>query len=198
MTRRAPTLLLAVGLSVACGPTPSPPLHDPPAVSLDQATGESVTGSIAGEAFAAADVRFRVRSGAEPHVDLWLADAPIDRCGLALPRSGTRVWLRWPARTTLEPGRFESGADASVLEAHYERAVGRAFVESHRANAIVEITHVTAERIEGRLRACFGDASESCVGGAFVAPRCLSRVDGRALREPPGLADDALEPRSPP
>ena len=180
-------------LIVSCGRA-SPAMRDPPTVSLDGASSAHVTGAIDGSPFEAADVRFHVRHGQGEHVDLWLADASIERCGLALPRTGTRVWLRWPGRTSIEVGTFETGA--STLEAHYERAALRDFVESHRANAIVEITRVTSELVEGRLRACFGDEHASCVGGRFVATSCLSRVDGRAIREPPGLADDALEPRS--
>jgi hypothetical protein len=185
--------LVAMALVVGCARA-EPAAHAPRPVAIDEASGETVSGTIAGEAFTTADVRFRVRSGAQPHVDLWLADTPIDRCGLALPRTGSRVWLRFADRTTLEPGLYAQRA--STVEAHYERAIDRRFVQSSHANAAVEITRVTAEVIEGRVRACFGDASESCIGGRFVASPCLSRVDGRSLREPPGLADDALDPRS--
>ncbi|MFO0684518.1 MAG: hypothetical protein U0234_20860 [Sandaracinus sp.] len=199
--RHAGALVL---LLAACeAPPPPPAMPDAAAASLDQATTDRVEGTIAGEAFAALDVRFRARDGAVPRIDLWLADAAIERCGLALPRSGTRVWLRFPGVTTLARGRYaQTDEPSSPLTAHYERFVGRHgaepdWAEVHRARAEVEITRASATAIEGRLRACFADSEQSCVGGRFVARPCYSRVDGRALREPPGLVDEALEPRSP-
>lgn len=202
MTRRA-TLALVLVLAACESPAPPAPLPAADAASLDQASADRVEGTIAGEPFAAVDVRFRARGGEVPRVDLWLADATIERCGLALPRTGTRVWARFPGVTALARGHYVQTEDeSSPLSAHYERFVGRHgaepdWAEVHRARTEIEITRASATVIEGRLRACFADASQSCVGGHFVARPCLSRVDGRALREPPGLVDEALEPRSP-
>lgn len=188
-------------LLVACGAAPDapPPLPDAASVAIDQAVTDHVEGTIAGQPFTALDVRFRIRDGAAARVDLWLADAAIERCGLAQPRSGTRVWLRFADVTSLAPGSYvQNGAEDDVVEAHYERAVGRRFEEIHRARTEVEIVSASVTAITGRVRTCFADAAGSCVGGHFRATPCWSRVDGRTLREPPGLDDHALEPRGTP
>jgi hypothetical protein len=39
-------------------------------------------------------------------------------------------------------------------------------------------------------------ANRNCVRGRFDARPCFSRIDGRTAREPPGLVDEALEPRA--
>lgn len=88
------------------------------------------------------------------------------------------------------------GAPPSTFEVHYERPTADGLRAVHRGLGRIEITRRLEDgRLEGRLRICFADAGHSCVGGSFVAAPCLSRIDGRALREPPGLADEALEPR---
>ncbi len=198
------SLSVALVLSACQAPAAPPPMPDADSAAIDGATADHVEGTIDGAPFAALDVRFRVRDGEVPRVDLWLADAAIERCGLALPRTGTRVWVRFAGVTTLAPGHFvQTDDEGSPITAHYERFVGRHgaerdWAEVHRGRTEVEITRASATAIEGRLHACFADAARSCVAGRFVATPCLSRVDGRALREPPGLVDEALEPRRAP
>lgn len=202
MTPPYPTrVAAAIGvLALACAepaPPAAPPLPSADAVTLAE-VGGIVTGAIAGEPFEAQDARFRVVTYAgRERVDLLFADRAIERCGLPIARQEARVWLRIPGVTALVPGELallgEPDEDAP-LELHYERPGAHGFVEAHRGVARLEITRASTARVEGRLHACFADAAESCVSGAFVATPCQSRIDGRALREPPGLADEALEP----
>lgn len=170
-------------------------------VSLDELEEGEITGTIGGAPFSARDVRFRVTSfpGRE-RVDLWIADRPIERCGLPLLREQTLVWARFPGRTELTPGSYElvGGEHEGGLEVHYERPGEKRSTEAvHRGLARIEITSASARQVTGRLRICFADEAGSCVGGSFEATPCLSRIDGRAAREPPGLVDEALEPPRP-
>lgn len=200
MTRTHRALVVAI-LVVGCGAPPAapPPLPEAGSVSLEGVEGP-IAGRLGGEAFEAADARFRgVTHPGRERVDLLFDEQPIARCGLPLSHAGTRLWLRVPGVTSLEVGEHalldEDARHAEgAIEVHYERAEGRGWAEAHRAVARLEITSAGPERVEGRLHVCFADAAGSCVAGSFRASPCRSRIDGRALREPPGLVDEALEP----
>lgn len=175
----------------------APPI-DLPAMSeveLDDASGNPVSGTIASEDFEAVDVRYRVveRAGRE-RVDFFFSDRPIERCGLPIAREGRLVWLRAPDTTSLTPATFGTDQDERGLSVHYEVPVERGYESVGRGSGRLRLTGLENERLEGRMTACFADASSSCVRGAFHAYPCYSRIDGRALREAPGLSDDALEP----
>jgi hypothetical protein len=178
---------------VACEEPPPPPLPEP--VSLDDVGDAPAAGSIDGAPWELEDARFRIerREGRE-RVDLFLWDRPVERCGLPIARAGTHVWLRVPGRTELEVGELATGDGDDALSAHYERLEGDTLVTAHRATARLRIEAVEPRRVRGRLRACFADEERSCVEGTFDAAPCWSRVDGRAIREPPGLTDEALDP----
>ncbi len=202
MSMRRAALLSFGLLALACGddaPPAPPPLPDASRVALDDVDGP-VEGQVDGRAFRALDARFRVVTfpGRE-RVDLFFADRAIARCGLSVARDETRVWLRMPGVTSIALGELallaapEADAPAS-FEIHYERPIAGGYAEAHRGVARLEITSASAAQVDGRMRVCFAGADDSCVGGAFHATPCQSRIDGRALREPPGLADEALEP----
>lgn len=197
--RRAAIAAFALAWIAGCGEPPAPPpMPEPSSVELESLGEGAIAGTIGGEAFSAADVRFRVTSfpGRE-RVDLWIADRPIERCGLPVQREHTLVWARFAGRTELAAGTYElaGGEGEDELEVHYERpGEGRSIDAVHRGRARIEITEASPARLAGRLRICFADEARSCVGGSFEATPCLSRIDGRAVREPPGLVDEALEP----
>jgi hypothetical protein len=204
VSARLRRVLLAWLGACACAcdapPEAPPSLPDIGAVDLGGVTGP-LEGTIDGHSFHVIDARFRVVTFAgRERVDLLFADQQIERCGLPLARAQTRVWLRVPGTTSLSVGeltRLDQESDA--LEVHYERpgaarSDGRGFTEAHRAIARLEIESASSELVTGRLHACFADVARSCVAGSFRATPCRGRVDGRALREAPGLDDQALEP----
>lgn len=180
------TRYLALWMAVSCA-EPPPPMPDPSRVSLE-GIPRSVRGSIDGERFAAAAPRFVVveREGRE-RVDLLFADRRIERCGLPVRRSDRRVWIRFAGQTSLAPGTYDE------LDVHYEIPAERGFRAEHRGLGRLEIRAAGAGSIEGAMHVCFADAAQSCVAGSFRATRCISRIDGRALREGPGLSDEAIE-----
>lgn len=194
---RASTTILSLAALLACeAPAPLHPLPEPDEASLARAGDGPVSGAIAGEEFAAIDVRMRVVEGAgRARVDLLFSDRPIERCGLPIVRSERLVWLRLSGRTSLEVETLARTEAEQPFELHYEVPAGEGGLRSeHRGLATLAVDRVAPDRIEGRLRACFADAERSCVGGRFVARPCLSRINGRMAREPPGLVDEALEP----
>lgn len=181
---------------IACDAEPADaPMPDPAHARIDEAGEGPVQGRIAGEPWQLSDARFRVerREGRE-RVDLLLWDRPIERCGLSIEREGTALWLRFLGRIELEPGELARGADGGPFEVHYEVPHERGFTSVHRGVGEVRIDAVEERSVRGRLRVCFADPEQSCVGGTFDAAPCWSRIDGRTLREPPGLRDEALEP----
>lgn len=189
--------VLLAGVLAGCTPeAPPAPMPDPASVRLDEVPRGAVRGSIGGVSFSTRDARFRVvtRAGRR-RVDLFFADRPIERCGLPMGREDVRVWLRFSGRTSLEPGTYAlEGEDGAAFDVHYERPRAEGgFDGVHRGVANVELEEVTGQRIRGVARVCFADAEQSCVAGRFDARPCRSRIDGRALREPPGLSDEALE-----
>jgi hypothetical protein len=202
-------------------PVAEPPLPSAESVALEGVGEGAVAGTIDGEPFSAVDARFRVVTyeGRE-RVELLFADRAIERCGLPMDRPETLVWARFPGRSHLDPGRYEllgeepaeGAAEGGVETAqpsfsvHWERPVGEGLEHEiragHRGVARIEIEQAdalaTTGRLRGRLHVCFAPergGEPECVAGRFDAAPCWSRIDGRTLREPPGLDDDALVPR---
>lgn len=204
--RRALHRFARAALSLACASSlgacgEEPPSIDLPAMSevdLDAATGDRVSGTIASEDFEAVDVRYRVveRAGRE-RIDLLFSERRIERCGLPIEREGRLVWLRVSGVTSLAPATFATDADEHALSVHYEVPIDGGYHSVGRGSGRVELVRLENERLVGRVAVCFADASSSCVRGSFHAYPCYSRIDGRAIREAPGLADEALEPPDP-
>ncbi len=133
-----------------------------------------------------------------------LSDAPLAEGGegTAAPSTaaegtaaeGTAAQAEAPANGDTQAA---AGSAEHPMEVHWERPVGEGLDytihHQHRGVARVEIETVSPTSIVGRARICF--AGDECVAGRFVAAPCWSRIEGRALRESPGLDDGALEPR---
>lgn len=192
-TRNKLSAVLGLVLSACANVEPTAPMPEASEVSLEGVGEESVRGTIAGEPFEAVDQRFQVvtREGRE-RIDLLFADRRIERCGLPTKRVDRRAWIRFPD-LALAPGQYERLTDEGAFEVHYEvPAEHSQFDTSYRGIGRVEVRTV-GTTIDGILRVCFADAERSCIAGSFHATPCLSRIDGRALREAPGLSDEALE-----
>ncbi len=199
--RRRLLLMALLALSIL-GCEESGPTAELPSMSevdLAQATGDRVSGALASEAFEAVDVRYRVvdRGGRE-QLDLLFSEERIERCGLPVERPGRLVWARIPGVTVPEPATYATDAEEHTLSVHYEAPLEeRGYDTVGRGSGRLEFIRLEDERLEGRVAICFADPSSSCVRGEFVAYPCYSRIDGRALRESPGLADEALLPPEP-
>lgn len=167
-----------------------------------------------------------VRYEGRERVDLMFSDRAIERCGLPIDRPETLVWLRFAGEGALAPGTYRSvneegdeveGAATAPpvhsLSVHWERPVGEGLEHVIRASdrgvGVVEIETATSQHVRGSVHVCFATdaeggeppsrdegASPNCVRGRFDARPCFSRIDGRTAREPPGLVDEALEPRA--
>lgn len=179
-------------LCAACGGELAvPPLPEPVEIRDGD---QRAAGSIAGQLWQVGDARFRIvtRDGRQ-RVDLLFWDAPIERCGLPLEREGTLVWVRFAGRTELPEGEYRLESERGEFEVHYELPGEDGIREEHRGVAHVRVDASESRSIRGRLSVCFADVERSCVEGSFDARPCESRIDGRAIREPPGLIDEALE-----
>lgn len=208
---------LALVVLAACETPPQAPMPDVAELSLEDAP-ETLGGTIDGEPFEVRDARVRVvRYAGREHVDLLLSDRPIERCGLPMERPETLVWLRFEGEEALARGRYAAGGDETLGDAlaaqlgeaavdrtvtvHWERPIGEGHTRDVHAGGrgvgLVQLEPFSPTRVRGRLHVCFADArGPQCVRGRFDASPCLSRIDGRTAREPPGLIDEALEPRA--
>ncbi len=161
------------------------------------AAGHVAKGKLGGRSWTLRDARFRILDRPRRrYVDLLLSDAHIERCGLPIEREGALVWLRFEDRKALDPGETEIADASSKVRMHYEISAGAKLQSAHRGRGRVRIDASDQRQVSGRLALCFADADHSCIRGDFTARPCLSRIDGRALREPPGLVDEALDPQS--
>jgi hypothetical protein len=163
-------------------------------VALEGVAGR-VRGRLGGRRFRIADARFRIVDGeGRRRVDLLLADHRLRQCGLPIVRANTAIlWARFADRLALPRALYVLDRRGGPFEVHYERPFGRGMHALHRGVGRIRIERADAETIAGTLSVCFADTGVSCAAGAFEARPCVSRIDGRAIREPPGLSDDALE-----
>ncbi len=162
-------------------------------VALDDVSGR-IRGRLGGRWFQLADARFRVvEDERRRRVDLFFADRRLEQCGLPIVRRNTAIlWARFAERVELAPALYVRDRRGGPFEVHYERPLARGVHALHRGVANVRIESADRERIAGMLSVCFA-GGRNCAAGAFEARPCVSRIDGRAIREPPGLSDEALE-----
>lgn len=212
---RACAGFLGVGLGlgvVGCGGDEAPvaPLQKAASdLSLDGLEAP-VSGTLAGEAFAADSAWYRVkRFPGRERVDLYFDSPAPERCGLPVRRETRRVWLRFPGKSALDPGELRAATDVhgkgderpegTALTVHYELGTrGHKWVGRSGGVVAVAIDEVEPRAISGRLNVCFDDGEQSCVAGAFRAPECFTRIDGRVFREGVGLLSGAAPPAPPP
>jgi len=189
---RQPLALCVLALFACDGPSPGsgPGTEELADLDLDGAT-EVVAGTLAGDAFEAADAYYRVfRRGASERVDLVFAEVAQDDCGLPLPREGRRVFVRFDGLTDLPEGETEVDREGDGdVSLHYERQIEGRWVGVGEGIARLAIDRVGRSRAVGRMHVCFDDGQGSCVSGAFTARFCASRLDGYLPREGTGTSD---------
>ncbi len=146
---------------------------------LEDIPTTAVSGTVAGRAFHAADVRVRIITmpGRE-RVDVLLSETAIKRCGLPLATEDRRVWLRWPGKPVLDGTavRSELGAKGP-LSAHYELIVDKQWMGHGGGAALLSLQDAGFGKYKGALWVCFDDAQRSCVAGSFEARACRSELD---------------------
>ena len=182
--RRSLAPLAALVPLVACSADPPPASYEPKPVptAADSIREAAVSGTIHGQPFSLAEARVYVdqRPGHEKTDVVLSAAATPEHCGDLGPLHATTVWLRrngpqGPANETvhLAPG------DESLWDVHYEVFDdGRWTGNGHSAALIAIDGH------EGRVAACFGDATGSCVEGNFSAVWCPIRIDSLVRGSP--------------
>lgn len=180
---------------LGCGKKPDPAENAEPRAaptSADAIPTGPVAGRIAGKPFALKGARYTtdVRPGHE-HTDIVLADTETrDPCGDLGPGHATSVWLRWtgsgfPPEGVARIGPKQPGA----WEAHYEGYDSGKWTGNGNSSMLLSLRSTRADRkLEGDVSACFGDGSDSCVAGNFVARFCPVRMDA------PVRGASALEP----
>ena len=138
-----------------------------------------VAGELRGASFTSVDARFRVeRAEGRQRVDLYFADAAIERCGLPIIREQPLVWLRVPKTIELAPGEMRVDVGASEpFSVHYQIPADEGWGSVGGGAALLVIESFGAEAIDGRLHACFDDGEQSCVRGHFHATPCVSELD---------------------
>lgn len=196
---RSPVALAAVALLVAgCEEPPAPkaPLEATAASLSVEGLSVAPAGPLDGKRFEAKSAHYRVtRYPGRHRIDLYFDDPEPESCGLPLPRSGRRVFLRFPELQRFEVGEWsvEVDADEPPLEVHYEVGDTREWYGRAGGVAVLAIDEVEDRAVAGRLNVCFDDGQQSCVKGAFRAEECITRVDGQAVREGIGLLEPVPE-----
>lgn len=167
---------------------PSAPFETTPADLSVEGLSDPVSGELAGEAFAAVDVRMRVEKHVGRHrIDLFFSDTEFDDCALPLAREGRRAFLRFGGVTELEVGTLSGASgDEGSASVHYEipsdsrdsgyRGVGGGAFR-------LEVDSVEQDIVAGRINVCFDDGQGSCLSGSFTARPCRGPIDGLAVRE---------------
>lgn len=173
---------------------------DPGTLHVRDIPNAKVSGTLRGEPFTAKQARFRVeRMEGRQRVDVYLADAPLERCGVPIDRHVRRIWLRFDGVTELGPGiyRVHAGSDRPQPSIHYEVPVDFEWVGWRGGAALVLLDSVDADTVRGRLDVVFDDEAASRVQGRFAASSCIGALDVDNPVNGAGLLDPGRLPRAP-
>jgi hypothetical protein len=168
---------------LGCQPKATEQKYDPAPVPTNAATipVATVSGTLLGEPFALHTARYTVdRRPRYEKVEIQLLAAKLeDPCQGIGDDHHAAVWLRRnsPSDLEAETVRFGPG-DATPWEAHYEMFQDGDWLGNGNANLILELAEPAPDlKLRGDMYACFGDRTQSCVSGRFVAVYCPIRVD---------------------
>lgn len=176
--------VILAGIFPACGHTTPAyvPSQASPAMTLSTIPPLPVSGTVGGRRFTTHDTWYRViRKAGRERIDLYLSEGRSTRlCAESDPETARHVWVRFPQWQRFAPGeyRVDPGAAHATMSVHYE-----ASSEEHRwdgngqASAVVSIDAASGDSVTGRLRACWGDESHSCVEGSFRAIECRPETE---------------------
>ncbi len=176
-------LATALVLSVGCR---EPEAHTyAPRERAESMTPESlarspVSGHLGGRPFTQRTAWYRVvRRPGHARLDLVVSEGTPSRlCAVPTPAGARQVLVRYDGTTALTPGPLRADPSPTApFRVFYERPAEHGFEGVGGASALVVIDAIEANVIVGRLRACFPDATGSCVGGAFRAEECRDELD---------------------
>lgn len=139
-----------------------------------------VSGHLAGTPFTMRSAWYRVvRRPGHARLDLVVSEgAPSRLCARPTPADARQVVVRHEGTTALTPGPLRADPSPSApFRVFYEHPGEHGFEGVGGASALVVIDAIEANVLLGRLRACFPDATGSCVGGAFRAEECRDELD---------------------
>jgi hypothetical protein len=184
MRARAHSLVLPlVSVALGCQPAAPEERYVPAEVPTSAATisVEDVSGTILGRPFALQTARYIVDR--RPHyekIEIQLLTSKLDKvCDDTGANHDTTVWLRrkGPGEPKAETIRF-GPEDPSSWQAHYEIYDDGKWSGSSNAAVMLDLAEPAPDlKLTGELYACFGDRTQSCVTGRFVAVYCPIRID---------------------
>jgi hypothetical protein len=202
---RAALAPLAVGACLAgCQPKAADKDQAPAPVPTSAATipVETVSGTLLGKPFALQTARYVIdRRPRYEKVEIQLLAAKLEKpCESSDTNHDPAVWLRRGGGKELEAETVRFGPDDSTpWEAHYELFEGKDWRGNGTANVILELHEPAPDmKLAGELYACFGDSTQSCVSGRFVAVYCPIRIDALvrgtdSMERPPQRTGKALK-----
>jgi hypothetical protein len=178
-------VLLAAVACASLAACHRPPPRRPPAMrsqamDLSAVPPTPVAGSLRGEAFRTVEAWYRVvRMPGRERVDLIFSEGRAGRlCAESAPELARHVWVRFPGVTQLAPGAQRIDPPAQTpFSVHYEWAEHDKWAGHGGGSAAIAIESVSPGTLVGRAKICFGDATQSCVAGAFRAEECRSELD---------------------
>lgn len=171
-----------LGAVASCGHAEAtrPPSETSASMNVAAIPPSPVSGTIDGQRFAMQEAWYRVvRKAGRERIDIIISEGHHARlCAESIPEMARHVWVRFPHWQHFAPGeyRVDPGTDAP-LSVHYEVPAEHVWAGRGVASAVVSIESSTSDSVTGRIRACFGDATQSCVTGAFHAVECRNELE---------------------
>lgn len=158
-----------------------PPAQTSAAMNVASIPTAGVSGTLGGQRFVLREAWYRVqrRAGRE-RIDLVLSEGRATRlCAESDPEGARHVWVRFPRWQRFSAGEYRIDPNSAnpAMSVHYEAPREHAWEGRGVASAVVVIDEAAGDTVSGRIRACFGDATRSCVAGSFRAQECRSELD---------------------
>ena len=159
---------------------PRPPAMRSQAMNLAAVPPSPVAGALRGRPFRTVEAWYRVvRMPGRERIDLIFSEGHVARlCNESEPELARHVWLRFPGITQFAVGDLRVDPPAqSPFSVHYEWTEDDKWTGHGGGSAALAVEEVAPGAVVGRAKVCFGDATQSCVEGAFRARECRNELD---------------------